>query len=160
MKGEWSPLGAALIVGLIILLPLTLAEAIVTVEITDALTTVTCADGAGCDSSPLAGVVAFTTILSTTPTVSISAIGSGAPAVGPHDLDLTYSITAPPGSPARAYAVGVTEDGLTGGLAGFDAQLGGTQNNGAMTFFSASVAPVMPLPPFALRPCRETVPWF
>jgi len=148
MKMKWSPLGAALIAGLIILLPLTAAEAIVTVTIDDGLITVTCADGAVCDSSPLAGIVAFTTTLSTSPTASITAVGSGSPALGPFNLDLTYSITAGLGSRAAAYFIGVTEDGLMGRLGGLpvlDAQLGGTQNNGAMTFFSAEAFPAPPL---------------
>jgi PEP-CTERM motif len=108
----------------------------ITVRLSDGITTASCADGAGCDTSGLAGVIEFTSTLGTL-TVSVGGTGSGAPALADFDMDLAYNITANLSAPAKTYTIWVSENDLNGSVAGWDAQVGGTQNNGATTAFAA-----------------------
>jgi len=107
-----------------------------TVSLSDGITTATCADGAGCDASALAGVVSFTSVLGTT-TVSVGGTGSGTPALAPFNMDLAYNITANSGALARTYTIQVSENNLNGSVGGWNAGVGGTQDNGASTSFAA-----------------------
>jgi PEP-CTERM motif len=129
-------LGTAMIAALI-LTPLTYAEATsLTVSLSNGITTFQCADGAACDTSALPGVVSFTSTLGTL-TASVGGTGSGFPALGPLDMDLAYNLTANSGAPPTTYTIQVSENGLTGSVTGWGVQVGGTQNNGATTNFSA-----------------------
>jgi len=108
----------------------------ITVSLSDSITTATCADGAACDASGLAGVIAFTSTLGTL-TVSIGGTGSGSPALAPFEMDLSYNITTNSSAPAKTYIVQVSENDQSGSVGGWNATVGGTQNNGATTAFSA-----------------------
>lgn len=121
----------------LVLLSLTGAQAAnMTISLSDGITLTTCSDGAACDASGLTGVVAFTSTLGTI-TVSVGGTGSGAPALAPFDMDLQYGITATAGAPARTYTIMVSETDLNGTSLSWDAQVGGTQTNGATTTFAA-----------------------
>jgi hypothetical protein len=105
-----------------------------TVALTGGATTLTCADGGLCDTNPVPDIINFNTIFGG---VSVSGIGSGAPELAPFDLDLTYNVTAGAGNPASSFIITVSENNLNGSVPGWDAQVGGTQNNGASTAFAA-----------------------
>jgi hypothetical protein len=107
-----------------------------TMSLSDGITTATCADGAACDASALLGVVAFTSTLGTV-TASVGGTGSGAPALGPSDLDLSYNITAISGAPAKTYTIQISENGLSGSVAGWNGIVDGNQTNSASTAFAA-----------------------
>jgi hypothetical protein len=107
-----------------------------TVSLSDGITTATCADGAACDGSALAGVVAFTSTLGTV-NASVGGTGSGAPALAPFDLDLSYNLTATSGAPAKTYTVQISENGLNGSVAGWNGIVDGNQTNSATTAFAA-----------------------
>jgi hypothetical protein len=123
---------AALVLGLV-----TEGQAVnLTISLSDGITTATCADGAACDTSALAGVVAFTSTLGTV-NASVGGTGSGAPALALFDLDLNYNLTATSGAPAKTYTVQISENGLNGSVAGWNAIVDGNQTNGATTAFAA-----------------------
>jgi hypothetical protein len=52
-------------------------------------------------------------------------------------MDLAYNVTATSSALAKTYTVEVSENTLNGLVAGWHAQVGGTQNNGATTAFAA-----------------------
>jgi PEP-CTERM motif len=107
----------------------------ISIRLSDGITTVTCTDAAACDTSGLAGVVAFTSTLGTV-TASLGGTGSGAPALADFDMDLAYNLTANSAAPAKTYTIWVSENDLNGSVASWDVQVGGTQNNGATTTFA------------------------
>jgi len=129
-------LGTAMIVALV-LMPLTQAQATnLTISLSNGGTTAQCADGAGCDGSALPGVVSFTSVLGTV-TVSVGGTGSGAPALGPLDMDLSYNVTAANGAPAATYTIMVSENGLSGSGVSWNGLVNGNQNAGDTTAFAA-----------------------
>lgn len=130
-------LGTAMIAGLI-LMPLTHAQATnLTVSLDNGGAPVLCADNTACDNSTLLGVVSFTTAFGTV-TVAVG-VGSGSPFLAAFDMDLNYNITANPAAPAGIYTIQVSENGLNGSVAGWDVEVGGTQNNGATTTYATFV---------------------
>lgn len=99
-----------------------------TVSLSNGITTVTCADGAACDASPLPGVVSSTSVLGTL-TLSLTGVGAGSPALPAGTLDLAYSLTQSLAGPGGLITIGVSEVNQSSGL--FHAVLGGTQSAGA-----------------------------
>jgi hypothetical protein len=96
----------------------------------------TCADGAACDTNPLAGVVTVTGIFGSA-TVSVTDTGSGTPALAPLNLDLSYNLTAGSSSLGGTFVVEVGENNLTASGISFGAIANGNQNAGDTTAFSA-----------------------
>jgi len=107
----------------------------VTVALSDGATTATSADGAACDASGLTGGVSFTSTLDTLP-VSAGGTGSGAPALAPFDMDVSYHITVTNAAPANIYPIQVSENNLNGSVPGWSALVDGNQNNSATGAFS------------------------
>src|SRR5216683_2005584 len=79
-----------------------------TVSLSNGITTATCADGAACDASPLAGVVSFTSVLGTT-TLSLTGVGSGSPALPGLMMDLAYSVTQSMSGPGGTVTIQASE---------------------------------------------------
>jgi len=98
--------------------------------------TLTCADGAVCDTNPLAGVVTVTGIFGSA-TVSVTNTGSGTPALAPLNLDLSYNLTANSSNPGGTYVVEVGENNLTASGISFSGIANGNQNAGNTAAFSA-----------------------
>jgi hypothetical protein len=98
--------------------------------------TVSCADGAACDAAALPGVVTLATTNGTV-TVQLGGFGSGAPALNPFDMDLTYSLTANAAAGAGTFEIAASANGLNGSILGWDALIDGNQTNGATTAFAA-----------------------
>ena len=106
-----------------------------TVSLSNGITTATCADGAACDASPLAGVVSFTSVLGTT-TLSLTGVGSGSPALPGLMMDLAYSVTQSMSGPGGTVTIQASETDQAALAALFSATLGGTQGPGGTTTFA------------------------
>jgi hypothetical protein len=97
---------------------------------------VMCADGAACDTNPLAGVVTVTGIFGTA-TVAVTDTGSGTPLLAPLNLDLSYNLSANSSNPGGTFVVEVGERNLTATGVSFGAIANGNQGAGDTTAFSA-----------------------
>jgi hypothetical protein len=111
----------------------------VTIEVSGTgIATTSCADGAACDSNPLAGVVQFTAANGAL-TVSAGGTASGAPQTTTNSVDLNYNISASAGAPAGTYTIAVSQSGLSATNTTWNATVGGAQNNSATTAFASFV---------------------
>jgi hypothetical protein len=104
-----------------------------TVSLSNGITTTTCADGAACDTSPLTGVVSFTSLVGTT-TLSLTGVGSGSPALPGLMMDLAYNVTQTIAGTGGTMVIQASETDQTANAALFHAVLGGTQVAGSTAF--------------------------
>jgi hypothetical protein len=108
----------------------------VTIEVSGTgIATVSCADGAACDTNPLAGAVTFTAVNAGV-TVSAGGTASGNPATATNGLDLSYNLTANSAAPAGTFTIAASQSGLAATNTSWSATVGGTQNNSATTAFA------------------------
>ena len=97
---------------------------------------VQCADGAPCDLNPLAGAVTVVGSFGTA-SVAVTNTGTGSPALGPLDLDLSYNLSANSSNPGGTFLVEVGETNLTAAGRSFGGIANGNQSAGDTTAFSA-----------------------
>ena len=110
-----------------------------TLSLSDGSSTFTCTDGSACDSNVLPGAVTFTGVFGSI-TVSVGGTGSGAPALNPLDMDLSYNFTANSSATGGTYTIQVSENGLSTPAPTFwDALVDGNQTNDATTTFASFV---------------------
>ena len=95
-----------------------------------------CADGAACDTNPLAGVVTVTGLFGTA-TVAVTNTGTGTPLLAPLNLDLSYNLSANSSNPGGTFVVKVGETNLTATGVSFSGITNGNQGAGDTTAFSA-----------------------
>ena len=93
---------------------------------------VQCADGAACDTNPLAGVVTVTGLFGTA-TVAVTNTGTGTPLLAPLNLDLSYNLSANSSNPGGTFVVKVGETNLTATGVSFSGITNGNQGAGERT---------------------------
>jgi len=91
-----------------------------------------CLDNTACDSNAALGVVVFTTSVGT---ITVTGVGTGAPANTPLGLDLGYVVNASLGSSAGTDTIEVSENFLStlGQLSVWTGNIGGTNDNTTTT---------------------------
>jgi PEP-CTERM motif len=98
--------------------------------------TVSCTDGAACDTAALPGVVSFSTTNGIL-TIQLGGTGAATPALSPFDIDLSYSFIANSGAGAGTFMIAASVSSLSGSVPGWAAMIDGNQTNGATTRFQA-----------------------
>jgi hypothetical protein len=133
MRMRSVAMAAVLFLGLGGWLTPSVTAAPLTVSLSNGITTTTCADGAACDTSPLTGVVSFTSPVGTT-TLSLTGVGSGSPALPGLMMDLAYNVTQTIAGTGGTMVIQASETDQTANAAVFHAVLGGTQLAGTTAF--------------------------